>query len=103
MLNLEENGIESWEELQGFRTLKDFQKLIVNKNRIKSIESKPGWPAFTSLSIEDNLIDDWNSFNELNEFGAGSTGTGHAAKIQHLRCEGNPLIPRFKFDCTPEE
>jgi Leucine-rich repeat (LRR) protein len=36
-LNLEENGIQSWAELDGFRVLKEFNKLILNKNQIPSI------------------------------------------------------------------
>lgn len=34
MLNLEDNGIESWDELVGFRNLPNFERLIVNKNKI---------------------------------------------------------------------
>ena len=37
MLNLEQNGITDWDELSEFRVLKDFNRLIINKNQIKKI------------------------------------------------------------------
>jgi Leucine-rich repeat (LRR) protein len=37
MLNLEQNGIKEWDELSEFRVLKDFNRLIINKNQIKTI------------------------------------------------------------------
>jgi len=73
-LNLENNGIESWKELEGFRMLKEFNKLILNKNKIPSIWTNPGWPNLCYLSIEDNLISDWKTFNELNQFGSDGSG-----------------------------
>ena len=62
-LNLEQNGIESWDELAGFRALDGLQKLIVNKNLIKEIYRKPGFRDLRYLSFEDNLISDWKSLN----------------------------------------
>jgi len=37
MLNLEQNGIKSFDELSEFRVLADFNRLILNKNFIKEI------------------------------------------------------------------
>jgi len=34
----------------------------------------PGWPNLAYLSIEDNLISDWKTFNELNNFGSEGSG-----------------------------
>jgi hypothetical protein len=76
MLNLEDNGIESWEELTGFRHIPDFYKLILNKNKIPEVIMTNGWPCLEYLSIEDNLISDWKTFDVLNMLGV--TGTGHA-------------------------
>lgn len=68
LLNLEQNGIESWDELVGFRILDGLRRLIINKNSIKEIYKKPGFKDLKYLSFEDNLIADWKSFNQLNEF-----------------------------------
>ena len=65
-LNLEENGIESWDEVVGFKHLKDFRQLIVNKNKIKQIYYKPGFRGLRYLSFDENLISDWSSFDALN-------------------------------------
>jgi hypothetical protein len=82
-LNLEQNGIESWDELAGFRVLAGLQKLIVNKNRLKEIYRKPGFADLRYFSFEDNLISDWKSFDQLNEFDG---------RIKQIRCAGNPLF-----------
>jgi len=62
-LNLEQNGIESWDELVGFRGLNDMTHLIVNKNLIPEIYYKPGFRGLKYLSFEDNLISTWKSFD----------------------------------------
>tara|TARA_B110000285_G_C15084804_1_gene595552 strand:+ start:496 stop:1077 length:582 start_codon:yes stop_codon:yes gene_type:complete len=83
MLNLEQNGITDWEELAEFRVLKDFNRLIINKNLIKTITQKSGFNSLEYISIEDNLIADWKSFDQLNEFGQAVAGQfGQAKKIK---------------------
>jgi len=54
MLNLEQNGITDWDELAEFRVLKDFNRLIINKNLIKHITQKSGFNSLEVISIEDN-------------------------------------------------
>jgi Leucine-rich repeat (LRR) protein len=82
-LNLEQNGIESWEEVAGFRVLNELQYLIVNKNKISSIHNRPGFRGLKSISFEDNLITDWKSFDQLNEF---------ECRLSQIRCAGNPVM-----------
>jgi len=82
-LNLEQNGIESWDEIAGFRKLNDFTHLIVNKNRIREIYHKPGFRGLKYLSFEDNLISTWKSFDQLDEFDS---------RIEQIRCQGNPIM-----------
>ena len=82
-LNLEQNGIESWDELAGFRVLDDLQHLIVNKNSLTSIYRKPGFRNLISLSFEDNQIFDWKTFDQLNDFDT---------PLKQIRCYGNPLF-----------
>lgn len=82
MLNLEDNGIESWDELIGFRNLPHFERLIVNKNKIQDIYYKPGFKGLQYLSFEDNLISDWKSFDAINQFDA---------RTHTIRCAGNPV------------
>lgn len=74
MLNLEQNGIKSFDELSEFRVLKDFNRLIINKNLIKDITQKSGFNSLEYISIEDNLISDWKSFDQLNLFGQAVAG-----------------------------
>ena len=62
-LNLEQNGIESWDEVEGFRVLNELQHLIVNKNKIPSIVQKSGFRGLKYLSFDENLINDWKSFD----------------------------------------
>jgi Leucine-rich repeat (LRR) protein len=69
--------------LSEFRVLKDFNRLIINKNLIKTITQKSGFNSLEYISIEDNLIADWKSFDQLNEFGQAVAGQfGQAKKIK---------------------
>ena len=81
-INLEGNGIESWDEVIEFRHLPNLKRLTLNKNRISSIYYKPGFNELYMLSIEDNLIDNWESFDRLNEF----------PQIKNLRVLNNPIF-----------
>ena len=87
-MNLEQNGIASWDELSGLRVLNDLTHLIVNKNHIKEIYYKPGFRGLKSLSFEDNLISDWTTFDALNEFDS---------RITEVRAAGNPVIGKGKI------
>jgi Leucine-rich repeat (LRR) protein len=80
-INLEDNGIESWDEVVGFRTLPNLKRLTLNKNKIKSIYAKDGFRSLDTLAINDNLIDSWTSFDELNNFPC----------IKSLKASGNPI------------
>lgn len=80
-INLEQNGIESWDEIVGFRNLPNMRRLTVSKNKLKEIYYKPGFNDLYMMAIEDNLINSWKTFDELNMF----------KKITHLRCHGNPI------------
>jgi hypothetical protein len=63
---LNKNGIESWDELIGFRNLPVLKRITVSKNKIKEIYHKPGFYDLYMLTMEDNLISDWSSFDALN-------------------------------------
>ena len=65
-INLEQNGIESWDEVIGFRNLPNMRRLTVSKNRLTNIYYKPGFNDLYMVAIEDNLIMDWKSFDALN-------------------------------------
>lgn len=65
-INLEQNGIESWDEVIGFRTLPNLRRLTVSKNRLQDIYYKPGFTWLYMIAIEDNLINSWKSFDALN-------------------------------------
>ncbi|CDW74583.1 UNKNOWN [Stylonychia lemnae] len=80
-INLEQNGIESWDEIVGFRNLPGLRRITVSKNKIREIYYKPGFNDLYMVTMEDNLINSWRSFDALNEF----------KRITHLRCSGNPI------------
>jgi hypothetical protein len=82
-LNLEQNGIESWDELVGFRVLPNFKHLVVTKNKIPTIYHRPGFRGLKTLMFDDNLINDWKTFDQLNEF---------ESLITDIRCSGNPIM-----------
>lgn len=83
-LNLEQNGIESWDELVGFRQLPVLKRLTVSKNRIREIYYKHGFNDLYMITLEDNLISEWKSFDALNEFKG----------ITSIRCGGNPIMEK---------
>jgi len=55
-INLEQNGIESWDELAGFRNLPVLKRMTVSKNKIREIYYKPGFNDLYMITLEDNLI-----------------------------------------------
>jgi Leucine-rich repeat (LRR) protein len=67
-VNLEGNGILSWDEVEEFRKLKNLKRMTLNKNFIKKINYKAGWPELYMLSIEDNDIETHGSLDALNDF-----------------------------------
>ena len=81
-INLEGNSIASWDEVIEFRNLPNLKRLTLNKNRIQSIYCKPGFRELRMLSMEENLIDNWASFDALNEF----------PYITNIRVNGNPIF-----------
>ena len=60
----------------------NLKRLTLNKNRIKEITYRQGWPQLYVLSIEDNLIDNFKVFDQLNEF----------PMIKNIRVNGNPIM-----------
>lgn len=62
-INLEDNNIASWDEVSEFRNLPNLKRLTLNNNKIKDIYFKQGWKFMYMLSIENNLIDNWKSFD----------------------------------------
>lgn len=67
-VNLEDNKIASWEEVEEFRKLKNLKRLTLNKNHISRINYKSGWPELYVLSIEDNYLEHYSAIDALNEF-----------------------------------
>ena len=81
-INLEQNGIDSWDEIVGFRHLPALKRLTLSKNHIKEIYFQPGFNELVTMTIEDNFINDWASFDNLNKF----------KKVGYIRCGGNPIM-----------
>ncbi len=93
-INLEQNGIESWDEVIGFRVLPILKRLTLSKNMIRSIQYRHGFNDLYMVTIDDNLINDWSAFDALNQFKC----------ISVLRCSGNPILepgnPNNKVNMT---
>ncbi len=53
----------------------------MSKNLIKEVYYKPGFNDLYMITIEDNLISSWKTFDAFNQF----------KRITHLRCHGNPI------------
>lgn len=81
-INLEQNGIESWDEIQGFRNLPILKRLTISKNPIQKIEYKPGFNDLYMITMEDCLFSDFSAFDALNEFKG----------ITHVRSTGLPCF-----------
>jgi len=58
---------------------------------MKEIYRKPGFKGLIYLSAEDNLITEWSTLDQLNEFDG---------RLRQLRLAGNPI---FKSAKTVEE
>lgn len=81
-VNLEENGIVDWAEVDEFRKLPNLKRLTLNKNHLSAVKYRQGWPELYQLSLEDNAIADWAPIDELNNF----------VGIKQLRLGGNPIL-----------
>ena len=66
----------------GFRNLPVLKRITVSKNKIKEVYYKPGFSDLYMIAIEDNLISDWKTFDQLNMF----------KNITHIRAGGNPVL-----------
>eukprot|EP00357_Protocruzia_adherens_P002993 CAMPEP_0114996870 /NCGR_PEP_ID=MMETSP0216-20121206/14572_1 /TAXON_ID=223996 /ORGANISM="Protocruzia adherens, Strain Boccale" /LENGTH=547 /DNA_ID=CAMNT_0002361165 /DNA_START=60 /DNA_END=1700 /DNA_ORIENTATION=- len=82
-LNLEENNIESWDEVLKLGHLAGLERLIVNNNHFTTINFPSNhFVGLSYFSIEENQIADWSMFNEVHKQG----------KIEQMRFMKNPLI-----------
>lgn len=95
LLNLQENQINSWDMInQNCSVLPHLEKLILNQNQIEYVYYNGGFPALEAFSIEQNLLNNWNSIDELSKFPAG---------IKELRIQnnnnlqGNMRVSLFRF------
>lgn len=83
-MNLEDNGICSWDEIDEFRKLKNLKRLTLNKNYIQKIYYKQGWNDLYVLNIEDNPISEYDSIDQLSEF----------PQVRQLRIGGCPIMTK---------
>jgi hypothetical protein len=83
-LDLSDNCISSWEQLEPIGRLPNLQKLLVNSNQLSCIP--PRTPSLfenlQSLSISYNRVAEWRSIDEINSY----------PNLAALRCQHNPLM-----------
>jgi len=87
-INLEENNIDDWEEIQGFRKLNKMKKLGLGVNQIKHVHYRPGFPELMTIDLYENLIDSWEAIDQLNEY----------KELRRLRISDNPITSTEKKD-----
>ena len=82
MLDLEENGISDFEEITVFKGLEKLEILIISINYIKDIYyPSGGFQNLRSFSMEHNLLNNWDSINELDKY----------PNLEYVRIGDNPL------------
>ncbi len=81
ILNLEDNHIESWKELDQFQSLPKLNQLVLTSNQIREVPLQSGFKALTYLCLEKNLVDNYASINNMGTF----------PHLQNLRISDNPL------------
>ncbi|CAG8521457.1 5927_t:CDS:10 [Dentiscutata erythropus] len=92
VLNLESNGIDSWDTIAFFSDLPCLETLFLNNNLIERIfytkenENSKGFSKLQYLNVNENKINDWNSIDELNKF----------PSLNELRIKKNPFLDNEK-------
>ncbi|CAG8530518.1 4923_t:CDS:10 [Paraglomus occultum] len=88
ILNLESNGIDSWEEVARFSKLESLEVLFLTTNKLDKIvyPSNDAFPKLRFLIVSENKIADWTSVDELNKFPA----------LKELRIKNNPFLDGVK-------
>eukprot|EP01088_Endostelium_zonatum_P007061 TRINITY_DN19221_c0_g1_i1.p1 TRINITY_DN19221_c0_g1~~TRINITY_DN19221_c0_g1_i1.p1 ORF type:complete len:530 (+),score=103.24 TRINITY_DN19221_c0_g1_i1:163-1752(+) len=85
VLNLEENSISSWKEVEDeFNTTRypALEQLFLSNNKIADIRvAEQGASRLKTLTLDSNLIRNWDSVDELN----------HLPSLESLRLRQNPL------------
>eukprot|EP00057_Strongylocentrotus_purpuratus_P030796 XP_782736.2 PREDICTED: tubulin-specific chaperone E [Strongylocentrotus purpuratus] len=90
LLNMEENQIESWEDVLQLGHLPRLEGLILNSNSISNIsfddtplEGKTKYfTSLKSLSLHNNRLSEWKSVNDLNKLQC----------LEELNMKRNPLV-----------
>ncbi|CAL5097485.1 unnamed protein product [Urochloa decumbens] len=100
LLDLEDNHIDSWDEIVKFSYLKSLEQLHLNKNRIKHVNYPPNLPShgplddasavpFENLQVlllGSNEIEDFSSVDSLNLF----------PSLRDVRISDNPIADPAK-------
>ncbi|KAG2220549.1 hypothetical protein INT45_004155 [Circinella minor] len=83
-INLENNHIRQWKDIESLGNLKSLEILYLNGNKIPNIEpiSEGMFSNLIFLRIEDNLLSQWSSWDMLNVL----------PSLKKLRSKGNPLF-----------
>ncbi|XP_052768740.1 tubulin-specific chaperone E-like isoform X1 [Mya arenaria] len=89
LVNLESNTLQDWEQLLYLGHLPHLHTLIVSDNKIPRVFfdsngsfSTELFPKLRCLTINNNLVNEWESINELNKL----------ASLEDLRIKSNPLM-----------
>ncbi|KAI9264302.1 hypothetical protein BDA99DRAFT_508948 [Phascolomyces articulosus] len=92
-INLENNHIQQWQDIQSLGNLKSLEILYLNGNKIPSIEpiSEGMFASLIYLRIENNLLNQWSSWDRLNVL----------PSLKKLRSKGNPLFNETKAEDFP--
>jgi hypothetical protein len=84
-LNLDENAISEWSELERLERWPSLESLHVSSNSLRSIRPPTDtscWPKLRTLLLAGNALDEWSSVDALDQFPC----------LQETRLTGNPVI-----------
>ena len=81
LLNLEDNQISDWNELNEFASLPNLEKLILNQNPLKDIKYYSGFKTLKSISLDRCMLNSFIPLNYLNMM----------PSLEKIRFSNNPI------------
>lgn len=81
LINFEENGLKTFEGIKKFKDAPRLNKIILNKNEVNDLGPISGFESVHTIIMEDNNIEDFKIFSQLNQF----------PNLEGLRITKNPI------------
>ena len=85
-LNLEGNNLNTFDGVRKFSTAPNIEKLTLSQNKLKELGKFSGFEQLNNIAIEDNEIEDFYIFSQMNCF----------PKLETIRITKNPIYSKSK-------